>query len=69
MLFTGYTALHGGIYVACVLLREIQGDYERYVQLHKLIGKKVLVTQQLNTHKCKEKWKRFFFLLHLYVMA
>jgi hypothetical protein len=42
------------------------------VQLHKSIGKKVIATQQLNAHHCKEQLKKIFlypmkvqYVLHL----
>jgi hypothetical protein len=38
----------------------IQGDYKWCELLHKFIGKKVIVTQKLNAHHCREQLKKFF---------
>jgi hypothetical protein len=38
----------------------IQDDYKLCEQLHKFIGKKVIATQKLNSHHCKEQLRKFF---------
>jgi hypothetical protein len=44
--------------------KHIQGDYESCKLLHNFIGKKVISTQKLNAHHCKEQFK-IFFLIHM----
>jgi hypothetical protein len=39
---------------------EMRGDYKWCEWLNKFIGKKVIATQKLNAHHCKEQLKKFF---------
>jgi hypothetical protein len=45
----------------------VQGDFKLCERLHKLAGKKVIATQNFNSHYCKEQLKRF--LLHACAMV
>jgi hypothetical protein len=38
--------------------RKLQGDYKLCERLHKFIGNKVIATQKLNTHHCKQQLKK-----------